>query len=48
VLCVIFFERPQIFFFGMTYFRDHMILGGFSAHGFLPMVFLFLVKELGF
>jgi hypothetical protein len=19
---------------GMTYFRDHMILGGFSAHGF--------------
>jgi hypothetical protein len=33
---------------GTTYFRDHMILGGFSAHGFLPMVFLFLVKELGF
>jgi hypothetical protein len=33
------------FFFGMTYFRDHMILGGFSAHGFLPMVFYFRLRN---
>jgi hypothetical protein len=55
-------QRPQIFFFGMTYFRrddiflgrhitgttyfrDHMILGGFSAHGFLPMVFYFRLRN---
>jgi hypothetical protein len=54
----LFFFRPTYFrradiFSGrhiteMTYFRDHMILGGFSAHGFLPMVFYFAVKELGF
>jgi hypothetical protein len=33
---------------GTTYFRDHMILGGFSAHGFFADGFLFPVKELGF
>jgi hypothetical protein len=31
--------------FGTTYFRDHMILGGFSAHGFLPMVFYFRLRN---
>jgi hypothetical protein len=41
-----FFFRDDIFLggrhiTGTTYFRDHMILGGFSAHGFLPMVFYF-------
>jgi hypothetical protein len=30
---------------GTTYFRDHMILGGFSAHGFLPMVFYFRLRN---
>jgi hypothetical protein len=30
---------------GTTYFRDHMILGGFSAHGFLPMVFYFQLRN---
>jgi hypothetical protein len=25
--------------------RDHMILGGFSAHGFLPMVFYFRLRN---
>jgi hypothetical protein len=50
-------QHPRIFFFradifssgrhisGMTYFRDHMILGGFSAHGFLPMVFYFRLRN---
>jgi hypothetical protein len=32
-------------FVGPTYFRDHMILGGFSAHGFLPMVFYFRLRN---
>jgi hypothetical protein len=32
-------------YFGTTYFRDHMILGGFSAHGFLPMVFYFRLRN---
>jgi hypothetical protein len=32
-------------FAGPTYFRDHMILGGFSAHGFLPMVFYFRLRN---
>jgi hypothetical protein len=43
---------PKFFFFlgrhifvGPTYFRDHMILGGFSAHGFLPMVFYFRLRN---
>jgi hypothetical protein len=43
---------PPIFFFsgqhisaGTTYFRDHMILGGFSAHGFLQMVFYFWLRN---
>jgi hypothetical protein len=34
--------------FGPTYFRDifhHMILGGFSAHGFLSMVFYFWLRN---
>jgi hypothetical protein len=37
---------------GTTYFRDDifpgpyfMILGGFSAHGFLPMVFYFRLRN---
>jgi hypothetical protein len=30
---------------GTTYFRDHMILGGFSAHGFLLMVFYFRLRN---
>jgi hypothetical protein len=30
---------------GTTYFRDHMILGGFSAHGFLSMVFYFWLRN---
>jgi hypothetical protein len=30
---------------GTTYFRDHVILGGFSAHGFLPMVFYFRLRN---
>jgi hypothetical protein len=30
---------------GTTYFRDRMILGGFSAHGFLPMVFYFRLRN---
>jgi hypothetical protein len=38
-------QRPQKFFFGPTYFQDHMILGGFSAHGFLPMVFYFRLRN---
>jgi hypothetical protein len=46
-----FFFRADIFspgrhiFAGTTYFRDHMILGGFSAHGFLPMVFYFQLRN---
>jgi hypothetical protein len=32
----------------MTYFQDHVILGGFSAHGFFADGFLFPIKELGF
>jgi hypothetical protein len=36
---------PRNFFFGPTYFRDHVILGGFSAHGFLPMVFYFRLRN---
>jgi hypothetical protein len=45
-----FFFRADIFspgrhISGMTYFRDHMILGGFSAHGFLPMVFYFRLRN---
>jgi hypothetical protein len=39
-----FFFRADIYF-GPTYFRDHMILGGFSAHGFLPMVFYFRLRN---
>jgi hypothetical protein len=39
-------QRPRnFFFFGTTYFRDHMILGGFLAHGFLPMVFYFRLRN---
>jgi hypothetical protein len=48
-------SAPEFFFFfifglgrhisGTTYFRDHMILGGFSAHGFLPMVFYFRLRN---
>jgi hypothetical protein len=38
-------SAPEIFFFGSTYFQDHMILGGFSAHGFLPMVFYFRLRN---
>jgi hypothetical protein len=47
-------QRPRNFFFlfsldrhisRTTYFRDHMILGGFSAHGFLPMVFYFRLRN---
>jgi hypothetical protein len=45
-------QPPRFFFFlgrhifaGPTYFRDHMILGGFSAHGFLPMVFYFWLRN---
>jgi hypothetical protein len=38
------FSRADIFP-GPTYFRDHMILGGFSAHGFLPMVFYFRLRN---
>jgi hypothetical protein len=30
---------------GTTYFRDHMILGGFSAHSFLLMVFYFRLRN---
>jgi hypothetical protein len=30
---------------GTTYFWDHMILGGFSAHGFLLMVFYFRLRN---
>jgi hypothetical protein len=50
-----FFFRADIFppgrhISGMTYYRDdifwdHMILGGFSAHGFLPMVFYFRLRN---
>jgi hypothetical protein len=44
-----FFFRDDIFpgrhISGMTYYRDHMILGGFSAHGFLPMVFYFWLRN---
>jgi hypothetical protein len=32
----------------MTYFRDHMILGGFFSTWFFADGFLFSVKELGF
>jgi hypothetical protein len=35
------------YFRGLTYFRDHMILGGFR-HMVFADGFLFLVKELGF
>jgi hypothetical protein len=38
---------PDKFFFGPTYFRDHMILGGFR-HMVFADGFLFPVKELGF
>jgi hypothetical protein len=42
---------PKIFagptYFGPTYFRDHMILGGFRHMVFVDG-FLFPVKELGF
>jgi hypothetical protein len=44
-----YFRRDDIFpgrhITGTTYFRDHMILGGFSAHGFLPMVFYFWLRN---
>jgi hypothetical protein len=40
----IFFSGRHIFA-GPTYFRDHVILGGFSAHGFLPMVFYFRLRN---
>jgi hypothetical protein len=46
-------QRPRNFFFsgrhifGTTYFRDHMILGGFR-HMVFADGFLFPVKELGF
>jgi hypothetical protein len=45
-------SAPEIFFLGrhisgMTYFRDHMILGGFR-HMVFADGFLFPVKELGF
>jgi hypothetical protein len=45
-----YFRRADIFspgrhISGTTYFRDHMILGGFSAHGFLPMVFYFRLRN---
>ena len=33
---------------GTTYFREHMILGGFFGTWFFADGFLFLVKELGF
>jgi hypothetical protein len=38
---------PGRHIFGTTYFRDHMILGGFR-HMVFADGFLFLVKELGF
>jgi hypothetical protein len=38
---------PGRHIFGTTYFRDHMILGGFR-HMFFADCFLFPVKELGF
>jgi hypothetical protein len=48
-------SAPEIFFShifppgrhisGTTYFRDHVILGGFLAHGFLPMVFYFRLRN---
>jgi hypothetical protein len=47
----IFFSGRHIFadfgptYFRPTYFQDHMILGGFSAHGFLPMVFYFRLRN---
>jgi hypothetical protein len=45
-----FFFRADIFppgrhISGTTLFRDHMILGGFSAHGLLPMVFYFRLRN---
>jgi hypothetical protein len=45
-----YFRREPTYFRGPTYFRDdifpdHMILGGFSAHGFLPMVFYFRLRN---
>jgi hypothetical protein len=47
----IFFSGRHIFagptYFGPTYFRDHMILGGFR-HMVFADGFLFPVKELGF
>jgi hypothetical protein len=44
----IFFLGQHIFLdFGLTYFRNHMILGGFR-HMVFANGFLFLVKELGF
>jgi hypothetical protein len=41
-------SAPEIFSFGTTYFRDHMILGGFFGTWFFADGFLFPVKELGF
>jgi hypothetical protein len=40
-------SAPEKFSFGPTYFRDHMILGGFR-HMVFADGFLFPVKELGF
>jgi hypothetical protein len=49
-----YFRRADIFpgqhISETTYYRDdifpdHMILGGFSAHGFLPMVFYFRLRN---
>jgi len=40
-------QRPRKKKFGPTYFRDHMILGGFR-HMVFADGFLFSVKELGF
>jgi hypothetical protein len=37
-------SAPEIFF-RADIFRDHVILGGFSAHGFLPMVFYFRLRN---
>jgi hypothetical protein len=38
-----FFSRRHIM--GTKYFRDHMILGGFLAHGFLWIVFYFWLRN---
>jgi hypothetical protein len=50
---IFFFFRADIFspgrhISGTTYFRDHMILGGFFGTWFFSDGFLFPVKELGF